>query len=179
MYLVIPKEKTLHQLISNIHAIAELFLVPKTWMKHFVISPIFSHIRVSYCFSKTYVEGGGRFSPYCHQLSSDFFLSTFPTFSNFYPCILHLRIFLFKQGTCLCVPTCPQAGLCLSAFICEKRSNYSRFFCGYHRFSAYHKKAADRPWQVKCRRQQFKAQTYGNVSSILRYLLRGRLSTIL
>ena len=59
MYLVIPKEKTLHQLISNIHAIAELFLVPKTWMKHFVISPDSPYVYINYCFSTVYVEGGG------------------------------------------------------------------------------------------------------------------------
>ncbi len=48
--------KTFHQIISNLHAIAEPFIVPTTWLKYFFAPFEFSQVIV---FNKLMKDGGG------------------------------------------------------------------------------------------------------------------------
>ena len=58
----------MHQLISNLRAIAEPFIVLTTWLKYCIISP---KSRVSNCYLMVYSGGGGgRFNPSFYRSSS-------------------------------------------------------------------------------------------------------------
>ena len=172
-----PKEKVLHQSISNLHAIAELFLVPKTWMKFFITSLNFPYIYVSYCFSTAYAGRGGGVDSSSTAIGfpliffSALFLPFLISIRAFYTCVFSL---LSRVPACMCLSA--HAGLCLSA----KNAQIIRvFFADTIGFLPVTKKPpTDLGKSSVGGKLQFKAQAFGNVSLIIRYLLRGRLSTI-